>query len=316
MVKSVLFSIHGNVLCLLAVLLIFSPISMSAQHVQNCDTFQLMKRGGHYLFTSDINGVAETTVLLESGISAMLADSSYVFSSGVFSDLELLPSEGEKINLAGHIYRITHKATGVVKISDHTSYRGDVFVLAGFSKGYQVAVPVQRLYNDMDNDSRIVRLVLDENYFQMLDHASLSDIRNSHAQFEMNTDTYLNMPAIRTMLTIEHAGQVRQLEGNFIIDFGNPELVFLMQQHGRVQTFLADNSDIKLRPARNARGEKVGQYILAEKCQLCNYEFSNAVIAVTEKLPRFTSVGNIGLKFFMPMDAVFDFESNKIFLVW
>lgn len=295
-------------------LLMFIPLCLSALDMPDGDSFLLKKHGAHYVFTADLNGSTESTVLLESGINAMLVDSSFVASTGAFSDLKLLPVEGEKMNLAGRVCRITHKADGVVKISEHTSYRGEVYVLAGFSKGYDLAVPVQNLFNDLDDGSRIVRLILENNSLQMMSRASMQDIKEKYSRHEMNTETYLGMPAVRTVLNIEHAGQVRGIEANFNIDFGNPELMFLMHQHDGVQKFFNENKDIELRPARNQRGEKIGQLIIAEKCQLCDFEFVNAVIAVTEKLPRFTTAGNMGLKFFMPMDAIFDFDAGSLFL--
>ena len=297
-----------------ALFFLFIPILLSAQGRADGDSFLLKKHGAHYVFTADINGSAEATVLLESGIHAMLVDSSFVASSGAFPDLKLLPVEDEKMNLAGRLCRITHKADGVVKISEHTSYRGEVYVLAGFSKGYDLAVPVQNLFNDLDDGSRIAHLILENNSLQMMSRASMQDMKEKYSRHEMNTETYLGMPAVRTKLSIACDGRMRVLEANFNIDFGNPELMFLMHQHDDVQKFFNENKDIELRPARNQRGEKIGQLIIAERCQLCDFEFVNAVIAMTEKLPRFTTAGNIGLKFFKPLDAIFDFDADSLFL--
>ena len=42
-------------------------------------------------------------------------------------------------------------------------------------------------------------------------------------------------------------------------------------------------------------------------------EFLNAVIAITDKLPRFTTTGNVGLKFFRSVEALFDFDKNMMY---
>lgn len=76
-------------------------ISANAHNLTPSESFELQKQGAHYVFSADVNGKAEATVLLESGIPAMLADSSFVFGSGALADMELLPTDGEKINLGG-----------------------------------------------------------------------------------------------------------------------------------------------------------------------------------------------------------------------
>ena len=129
----------------------------------------------------------------------------------------------------------------------------------------------------------------------------------------MNTDTYLGMPAVEATLVIESENGQKQLSGNFNIDLGNPELLFLLQQHNDVQQFLADNPDIQVREARNPRGDIVAQFMIADQCQLCGKQFSNAVIAITSNLPRFTTIGLIGLKFFLSTHAILDFDNNLMY---
>lgn len=297
----------------IASLFLVVQISANAHNLTPSESFELQKQGAHYVFSADVNGKAEATVLLESGIPAMLADSSFVFGSGALVDMELLPTDGEKINLGGAIYNITHKATGVVNIGECTSYKGEVFVLSGYARNYEMAVPVQGLHNDNDNGSCIVRLVLEDNCLQMLSRTELRGNRKGYSKTKLNTDTYLGMPAVRTKLVLNKGKNARVLKGNFNVDFGNPELVFLMHQHKDVQKFLTEKTDLELRQGRNPRGEVVAEFILAESCQLCEAEFSNAVILITKALPKFTATGNIGLKFFKPIDVIFDFGRNMMY---
>ena len=295
----------------LVILCLFLPLCSSAQ---NHEPLKLTKQGAHYVFSANLNGKAEATILLESGIPAMLVDSAFVFSSGVVSDLELQPTGGkEKMNLGGRIFVITHKAKCAIKITDQISYRGDVFVLSGYTQNHQAAVPVQYLYNDADKGSRIVCLNLSQNSLQMISRASLRKRQKGSTKIKMHTDTYLGMPAVEATLVIESENGQKQLSGNFNIDFGNPELLFLIQQHADVQQFLADNSDIQLREARNPRGDVVAQFMIADQCQLCGKQFYNAVMAITANLPRFTTTGLIGLKFFLSTDAIFDFDNNLMY---
>ncbi len=292
-----------------------ATLGMSAQNNTEGETFQLTKQGAHYVFTASINGTADATILVESGIPALLVDSAYLFSSGILSDIELTVSDKEKLNLAGRVYKITHKANGTVRIGNNTSYIGDVFVLSNYDYGpYEVAVPVMYLHNDLDNGSRIVSLDLGNRSLQMLGRASLNAINTDYSKSNMNTDTYEGMFAIETSMILDDGMKPRTLSGNFMIDFGNPELLFLINQTEEVQRFLADNADMKLREATTPSGEVVGQFILTKQCQLCGIAFPDAVVVITKNLPLCTTPGNIGLKFFERTHAIFDFDQSVVYM--
>ena len=290
-------------------------LGLSAQSHTEGETFPLTKKGAHYVFTASINGTAEATILIESGIPALLVDSAYVFSSGILSDMELVVADKEKLNLAGRVYKITHKANGTVRIGDNTSYIGEVFVLSNYDYGpYEMAVPVMYLHNDLDDGSRIVSLDLGNQSLQMLSRASLNASKTDYLMSNMNTDTYMGMFAIETSMMLDDEIKPRTLNGNFMIDFGNPELLFLFHQTEEVQKFLADNADMELREATTPSGDVVGQFILTKQCQLCGITFPNAVVVITRKLPLFTTSGNIGLKFFERTHAIFDFDQSVVYM--
>ena len=300
---------------ILTTLFILAIMSLSAQNDSEGETFQLTKQGAHYVFTASINSTADATILVESGIPALLADSAFVFSSGILSDMELTVTGKEKLNLGGRIYKITHKANGTVHIGNNTSYVGEVFVLSNYDYGpYEVAVPVMYLHNDLDDDSRVVSLDLGNRSLQMLGKASLHAINSDYSKSNMNTDTYEGMFAIETNMMLDDGIKPRTLSGNFMIDFGNPELLFLIHQTEEVQSFLADNADMELREATTPSGEVVGQFILTKQCQLCGIVFPNAIVVITKNLTLFTTPGNIGLKFFERAHAIFDFDQSVVYL--
>ena len=299
----------------LTALFILLTFDLSAQSNTEGDTFSLTKKGAHYIFNASINGIADATLLVESGIPALLVDSAYVFSSGILSNMELTVTDKEKLNLAGRVYKITNKANGTVRIGNNTSYKGEVFVLANYDYGpYEVAVPVMYLHNDLDDESRIVNLDLGNQGLQMLSKASLNAKKDTYSEGRMNTETYMGLPAIETSVTLDDGIKPRTLNGNFMIDFGNPELLFLLHQTEEVQKFLADNADMELRDATAPNGEVVGQFILTKQCQLFGITFPNAVVVITRNLPLFTAPGNIGLKFFEKTDAVFDFDQSVVYM--
>jgi hypothetical protein len=288
---------------------------LSAQNNTEGETFQLAKQGAHYVFTASINGTADATILVESGIPALLADSAFVFSSGILSDMELTVTNKQKLNLGGRVYKITHKANGTVRIGNNTSYIGEVFVLSNYDYGpYEMAVPLMYLHNDLDDGSRIVSIDLGNQSLQMLGKSSLNAIDADYSKSNMNTDTYEGMFAIETSVMLDDGIKPRTLSGNFMIDFGNPELLFLLHQTEEVQRFLADNADMKLREATTPSGEVVGQFILTKQCQLCGIAFPDAVVVITKNLPLCTTPGNIGLKFFERTHAIFDFDQSVVYM--
>ena len=297
------------------VLFTLIAFGLSAQSNTEGETFQLTKQGAHYVFTASINGTADATILVESDIPALLADSAFVFSSGILSDMELTVASKEKLNLGGRIYKITHKANGTVRIGNNTSYIGDVFVLSNYDYGpYEVAVPVMYLHEDLDDGSRIVSLDFGNHSLQMLGRASLNAIKADFSKNNMNTDTYEGMFAIETSMMLDDGIKPRTLNGNFMIDFGNPELLFLIHQTEEVQRFFADNADMELREATTPSGEVVGQFILTKQSQLCGITFPDTVVVITKNLPLFTTPGNIGLKFFERAHAIFDFDQSVVYL--
>lgn len=290
-------------------------LNLAAQNVGERDAFGLTKQGSHYFFTADVNNAKGVTVMLESGIPAMLVDSAFAFSRGVLDGLELMATaDNEKINLGGKTYTITHKAKGLVRLGRHTSYRGEVFVLPNYAKKHEVAIPVQFLHNDHDGGSSIVSLDLSCQRLQMLDRKTLDTEKSAYTRTKINHNSYMGMPAVKTKLSINDGKRERVMKGNFVIDLGNPALLFLLHQNKHVQRFLSDNSDMELQQARNPRGEVVAEAIVTQQCRLCSLTFPNAVVAVTKALPRFTSHGNIGLKFFEAKVVLFDFDKSYMYV--
>ena len=195
----------------LTALFILLTFDLSAQNNTEGEAFHLTKQGAHYVFNANINGKADATILLESGIPALLADSAYVFNSGILSDMELTVTDKEKLNLAGRVYKITNKANGTVQIGNNTTYNGEVFVLSNYDYGnYEVAVPVMYLHNDLDEGSRIVNLDLGNQSLRMLSRASLNANKADYSKSNMNTETYMGLPAIETSMTLDDGMKTRR----------------------------------------------------------------------------------------------------------
>ena len=130
----------------------------------------------------------------------------------------------------------------------------------------------------------------------------------------MNTKTYLDMPAVKTTLILDDGTKKRRLKGNFNIDFGNAEFLFLLTQNKNVQRFLAKNADLDLHDATGPQGQVMAQLAFSEQCDLCGVRFPEAIVLFTKNLPRFTAEGDIGLKFFESVDALLDFDKSAVYM--
>lgn len=298
---------------------LFALGALTVQAQADGDSFQLVKKAGHYMFEAPVNGKEGTTILVESGIPALLADSAYVFESGILEGMELVDTgRKQHLNLGGDEFVITHKMHGTVKIGSNSSFRGDVFVLADYkeryAKFYEVALPVMYLHNDLDGGSRIIDLDLGNQRMSMLSRAALKDRKSAYSKSRMNTKTYLGMPAIKTTLVLDDGTKKRKLKGNYNIDFGNPEILFLLTQNKNVQRFLAKNADLDLHDATGPQGQVMAQLAFSEQCDLCGVRFPEAIVLFTKNLPRFTAEGDIGLKFFESVDALLDFDKSAVYI--
>ena len=184
------------------------------------ESFTLTRYAGHYMFTADINGTAPATIMLESGIPALLVDSAFAFGSGCFRDMHLEASD-RSINLGGDKFRISHTANGTVRIGRGTSYRGKIWILSGYADHREISIPLQYFYNEADNGSSIMYIDLAGGHLDMYcrDHMNSQELKDWKVS-RINTRTYMDMPAVKTVMTVREGGRDRKLKGNYVIDFG------------------------------------------------------------------------------------------------
>lgn len=274
------------------------------------EVFKLEKINGHYVFETQINNRIPTKILLESGIHVMLIDSLYAFENRDFINLDFVSTQGnEKMNMGGKNYDITHKSKGTVKLGNNTEYTGEIFVLSNYKSYYDIAIPIQNIRNSSDGRS-IIKLDMEKHELETLTREKFKLEYQGYTTTTINYDSYMKMPAIRTKLDFEKDGKTYSLDGNFVLDLGNAAFLFLMKQSPIVQKFLIDNSDINIQKAYNKKGVIVAEAITTKRVNICNINCYNQVIGITTALPKFTTEGCLGLKFFEGMISVFDFDNS------
>ena len=292
----------------LIVMLLFSSAWCHSQE----NIFELSKiKSGHYTFPVKLNNELEATALLESGIPAMLVDSAFIFKNLDKAGLELIPGgKNEKMNLGGKLYHITHKVKGKMSVGKDVIYNGDIFVLAHYNQLYDVAIPIQNL--SLKKKSSVLYLDLNNNLLKVCSRKEFTR-KKEYRKMDINTDTYMNMPAIKTKLMVDIGREATPLDGNFVIDFGNPMFLFLHDHNKNIAEWIEENN-IELQKAYNKEGKVVAQAFVPKKCSVESLDFKNPPIVITTALPRFTSEGNWGLKFFQNVIAVFDFAKGYCYI--
>jgi hypothetical protein len=87
-----------------------------------------------------------------------------------------------------------------------------------------------------------------------------------------------------------------------------------LEQHPAYKEFI-DNSNIELRQGNDSKGRKMPvKAFLAKKCYMADVPFYDVTIAITPQLPKFTTVGVLGLKFFEEFNVIFDFGEKILYL--
>ena len=292
------------------ILIVLFTLCINLCYAQRSVMFKLKKaESGHYILPLKFNDTIKADALLESGIHALLVDSAFAFNNQKELGINFSACS-KKMNLGGRIYRISHTADTTLLLNDGVVYKGEVMALVDFDRPYQVAVPIQNLYHA--NGRRILKLDLSQSQLQILDDNTVAD--NQWTALRMNTETYLKMPAIESELTFQGEDYNASLKGIFNIDLGNPMLLFLFEQHQAVKNFFQQNPKIQLLNGYDRKGNVIAQAFNPEALIIADFKFANPTIAITKSLPKFTTEGSIGLKFFLHTAILFDFDKGVCYL--
>lgn len=286
-------------------------LSVLSGYAQQDAMFNMSKlKSGHYAISVAINDTVKANALLESGIHAFLIDSAFAFNNYEKLGLEFTPST-KNINLGGRNYRVTHTADTTLLLGKGATYKGEVFLLADYAKDFEVAVPIQNIQNS--NGERLIELDFVNGRLKILANKNL--VTKKWTEYKLNTNTYLNMPAVEGSFKFIGDKYEALLDGNFNIDLGNPSLLFLFEHRDRVKDFLNDNPNIKLQKGYDKKGNVIATVFVPEELTFGGIEFKSPIVSLTGFLSRFTTEGCIGLKFFQSTIVVFDFDNSCCYML-
>ena len=292
-------------------LLVFAVLMMAftscteAKTATDDVTFALEKVNGHYYFNADMNG-ATAKIMVESGIPALLIGSDFYEQNKQKLNLKVKSGDG-KMRLLNKVYNILYIAEARLNVGK-AIYDGPVFVLDGAD---DVRMPVQFLKNPTDNSS-VIGIDLPSLSMSVMSRKSMRIEESEYNMFPLSVQKSVNIPVVNAELSMNIGSKQAKMQGDFIVDFGNGSLLFMMKQNENVAKMIAD-SGIELLDAKDKNGNVVAQGIYADGLSICGIPFTDVSIGVTDKMKTVKEAGFIGLKFFTK-PAILDFNKSRMYV--
>lgn len=261
---------------------------------------------GHYYLISEINNHPNQEIMLESAIPGLLIGDS-IFRN-LFPNFDYTSEKKmntAKIALHHNVYSIDYILNKDVVIGDG-SYHGKLFILKGYNG---IALPLQN-YTANDSTNQSLYIDLQAGTFKFTNPATHCKSKCSKFKY----DIIDGFPVITTEIIINSDTLSATIDSNFIVDYGNAALLFLMKNNITVQEILED-SRLPLSVATNKDGKAIAEGFYAEKLQIGNFTFNNVSIGVTSKLKSFEKfAGLIGLKFFQN-PFIIDYVNRELIIL-
>lgn len=260
-------------------------IIISASTIPN-----IINNKGHYYLISEINNRPNQEIMLESAIPGLLIGDS-IFCD-LFPDFDYTSKEKiEKAKIALHhnAYSIDYILNRDVVIGDGT-YHGKLFILKGYNG---IALPLQS-YIANDSTNQGLYIDLRSGTFKFTDPTTYNKTNCTIFKY----DIIGGFPTIKTSITIDSDTISVSVDSNFIVDYGNASLLYLMKNNPKIKEML-ESSELSLSIATNKEGKAISEGLYADELKIGDYTFNDVSIGVTSRLKSFEKfAGLIGLKFF------------------
>lgn len=286
-------------------ILSFLCICLAFIVIANNDT-NIRKHEGHYYFISEINDHTDQEIMLESAIPGLLiGDSIFNYLFPEFDYRTARKMEKAKIALHQNMYSIDYIFDKDVVIGNGT-YRGKVFILKDYNG---IALPLQS-YTSNDDTNPFIYINLQSGVLKFTDCIDQKASNLQNFKYQIVDD----LPIIQANLNIKTDTISATIESDFIIDFGNASLLFLMKNNNVISKLL-ENSKLPLSVATNKEGKVVAEGLYADELTIGDFTFSDVSVGVTTKLKSFDKfAGLIGLKFFQS-PFIIDYINHKLIIL-
>ncbi len=295
---------------ILIIVIIFSvtfvcPTIIAQNSSSVITSIALEKEGAHYFMNTHINGI-ETTIMLESGIPALLLDTNFYSRNKEALNCNFKQSNG-KIRLMNRLHDIVLRADANIKIGD-IDYEGPIFILSGSTSP---AIPIQ-FFKNKNDESAIVKVDLKKKVLQVLSRADLKEYnKESHLSYPLLFNK-MGMPVVQSTIDFSIQGKTLRLEDKFILDYGNGSHLFLLKGNKAVHCMISDNN-LQLTEAKNKAGIVVAEGLLCKSMILIGQHYKNVSVGVTTRMKFDGEAGLIGLKS-LQQCLIFDIDNSKLYI--
>lgn len=271
-------------------------VFLSANILYAQSQFELDRRNdGHFYFTANVCGKM-SEIMLESGLPALLISRDFYERNMKDGDLSFVQTDS-KMRLLNDVYNISFKTDGRINVGD-CFFDGPIFVLEEFEG---MRMPIQYM-KDSKTGKGVIVVNLKDGWFRVDGNVQ----KSSGAKYKLSRDKNSGFPIINATIKIADDERTTTLKGDFIVDFGNASILFLMKQHKALDKAVRKGY-INLKDAKNKDGVVVAQGIYAEQLSICGRNFQKASIGVTDKMKSIEQLGFLGVPFFTsPVTLDFD----------
>lgn len=266
-------------------------------------TFKLHEGDGHYYVNSDINGTP-TKIWLYTG-PGLIVDEKFFEKHKDEWKLDIKSVKGVLRNLTKND-SVMYSGRTYLHIGN-AIFNGPIIVVKGHKK---IIMPLQGLGIKHDKSS-IVKLDLPNKRMTLITRHMLAKDSIDCSAFSLKKSQKEDLPVIQTRVAFRTNNKIIQMDGNFIINIGNANLLSLSTYNADVSRMIKDY-EIELKPAWSRFRHVVSDGILADRCYIAGYIFGQNSIVVTDKF-KYLEAGTIGLKFFVT-PVIFDFSKKKMYI--
>jgi len=291
--------------------LLFIWASLLGQEIK----LPLEMKSGHLCSEWQLNDSIEAKVFLETGFPKIVINQSYAQNN--LSELKReKASEDASISLWGNQNKI--KVSYLIKDTIKVNGKQESFnaLVADFStvkswKNYDIIYPMRDL-------SETVEINLNDNY--MIVDKDMKNLSPDFIKFKAKTDEKTKGLYINTTLQVYDTLNTKEkLKGNFLLDLGAPNAIFLNRNLLEVEKFVTNSDRFLLKDTTKFKpNPKIKLAILMpNKLQFGNISLKNNFVVAMNMFKSDKSskyAGMVGNQFFMNFDMIFDFKNNKVYM--
>lgn len=275
------------------------------------------KKGGHLISTWTLNEDIKARVFLETGFPIIVFDESFIKKNLKELGIKLqVPDSPQRVGMWGEneTYKVSYIIKDSILINGRRIAIDAVVIDAKEVKSWKnrdIIFPLR------DLNCR-VELNINKGYIRLMD--DLEKIPEGYVSYAANSDPATKALYMNTIMKVFDAdGKSEELQGNFQLDLGAANAVYVNKNLKESSDFMARCSRMIMKDTSRIQGPKEMDLsiIMVDKIHINNIELNGEYVvamryAKTKNSDKYS--GNIGNRFFLHFNVIFDFDKEIIFL--